>query len=227
MKKYLVAGLAFMMIVNFANAQNALSSLASGDISAGLKEALNDGVQKGTAQLSAVNGFFGDAAVKILMPPQAKKAENTLRSMGMGKQVDDAILSMNRAAEDAAKSAGTIFLNAISKMSIGDALGILQGGDTAATHYLRMNTTVALTASFTPVIKTSLDKVGATKYWATVFDAYNQVPFVSKVNPDLTSYVTSKALSGIFYEISLEEKNIRKNPVARTSDLLKQVFGAL
>jgi hypothetical protein len=252
MKKYVVTALISMAIANFAQAQDldlnsllgtkkhkkrnadstqtqstSLGSLGSGDIAAGLKEALSDGVQKGTAQLSAVNGFFADAAVKVLMPPEAAKVESTLRSIGMGKQVDDAILSMNRAAEDATKSAAPIFLNAITKMTIGDAIGILKGTDTAATHYLRISTTDPLTTAFSPVIKTSLDKVDATKYWATLFNAYNQIPFVDKVNPDLTAYVTSKALSGIFYEIALEEQNIRKNPIARTTDLLKQVFGAL
>ena len=195
------------------------------DIGAALKEALNNGVQKGTAQLSAVNGFFGNAAVKILMPPQAANVESRLRSMGFGAQVDQCILSMNRAAEDATKSAAQIFLNAITSMSIQDAMGLLQGGDTAATHYLRVKTTLQLTVAFKPIITASLQKTDATKYWATVFGTYNKIPFVHKVNPDLVSYVTGKALDGIFYEIALEEKNIRANPAARTSALLQQVFG--
>lgn len=199
--------------------------LSTDDIGAGLKEALSIGVQKGTAQLSAVNGFFGDAAVKILMPPEAVKAEKTLRNMGLDKQVDEAILSMNRAAEDAAKSAAPIFVNAIKQMSIQDAAGILKGGDSAATKYLRGKTTVSLTAAFSPVVKESLGKVDATKYWNSVFSTYNRVPFVKKVNTDLIAYVTDRALSGIFYQVALEEAKIRNNPLAQTTDLLKKVFG--
>ncbi|MGI8950016.1 MAG: DUF4197 domain-containing protein [Chitinophagaceae bacterium] len=208
-----------------ANNQSINGSLSTDEVAGGLKEALNAGVQKGTQQLSAVNGFFANAAIKILLPPEAQKVENTLRSVGLGKQVDDAILSMNRAAEDATKSAAPIFLNAIKQMTIQDAWAILRDGDTSATHYLRAKTTVSLTSAFSPVIQQSLQKVNATKYWNTLFTTYNQMPFVQKVNPDLTAYVTGKALDGIFYEIGLQEKDIRKNPVARTTDLLKKVFG--
>jgi hypothetical protein len=134
---------------------------------------------------------------------------------------------MNRAAEDACKSAAPIFLDAIKKMTITDAIGILKGGDSSATSYLRVKTTHELTTAFMPVIKTSLDKVDATKYWNTIMTTYNKVPFVKKVNPDLADYVTQKALSGLFYEIAQEEVSIRKNPVARTTDILKKVFGGL
>lgn len=209
----------------FKNKNISRNGVSADDAANGLKEALSSGVQKGTTELSAVNGFFDNAAIKILLPPQAQKVENTLRNMGLQKQVDDAILSMNRAAEDATKSAAAIFLDAITKMTISDAFNILRGGDSAATHYLRMNTTGALTAAFSPIIKQSLDKVDATKYWNILFATYNQVPFVSKVNPDLNVYVTQKALDGIFYEISVEEKNIRQNPAARTTALLQKVFG--
>ncbi len=208
-------------------ALNAQAQLSSGDIANGLKEALNKGVQEGTAKLSVTDGFFRDAVLKILMPPEAQKVEKTLRGMGMGAQVDQAILSMNRAAEDACKSAAPIFLDAIKQMNISDAIGILKGSDSSATIYLRIKTTPALTAAFTPVINTSLQKVGATKYWNTIITTYNKIPFQKKINPDLTAYVTEKALSGIFYEIALEEVSIRKNPAARTSDILKKVFGSL
>ncbi len=199
-------------------------SLSTGDVISGLKEALNNGVNTGTQKLSAVNGFFADAAIKILMPAEAQQVEKTLRGIGLGKEVDDAILSMNRAAEDATKSAAPIFLNAITQMSIADAWGILRGGDTAATHYLRLKTTASLTQAFKPVIDQSLAKVGATKYWATVFTTYNKFT-ANKVNPDLSAYVTDKALSGIFYEVGQQEIQIRKNPLARTTDILKKVFG--
>jgi hypothetical protein len=205
-------------------------SLSSDDIVAGLKEALSQGAQKSAGKLSAVDGFFKDAAVKILLPPEAAKVEKALRSAGFGKQVDDAILSLNRAAEDAAKSAAPIFLNAIKGMSVQDGVGILKGPDTAATAYLRKATTSQLTAAFRPVIDTSLQKTGATRYWKTVFETYNKLPLVStlgggKVNPDLSSYATGKAMDGVFYYVAQEEKNIRTNPAAQVTDLLKKVFG--
>jgi hypothetical protein len=200
------------------------SALSTDQIVQGLKEALNVGAQNSTSKLSAADGFFKDAAVKILMPEEAKKVETTLRSMGMGKLVDDAILSVNRAAEDASKTAAPIFLNAVKNMSVKDALGILQGADTAATSYLRKTTNTDLTSSFKPVIEQSLQKTNATKYWSEVFAAYNKVSF-KKVDPDLTNYVTTKALNGIFYYVGEEEKKIRTNPTAQVTDILKQVFG--
>lgn len=199
------------------------SGLTNDEIVSGLKEALQVGAERGTTRLSSVDGFFKDAAIKILMPEEAKKAEKTLRSMGMGKQVDNAILSMNRAAEDAAKSAAPIFIKAVKEMSITDALGILRGGDFAATDYLKGKTTASLTEAFRPVIESSLEKVNATKYWNTVFTAYNKLS-TEKVNPDLSAYVTEKALAGIFYQLAQEEQKIRKDPLARTSDILKKVF---
>lgn len=201
------------------------ASLSGEEISNGLKEALQAGAEKGTQKLSAVDGFFKEAAVKILMPEEATQVEQKLRSLGMGRLVDDAILSMNQAAEDAAKSATPIFINAIKQMSIQDALGILRGGDFAATGYLKDKTTASLTEAFRPVIEASLKKVDATKYWNTVFTTYNRFS-IKKVNTDLSAYVTEKALAGIFYEVGQEEQKIRKDPFARTTDLLKKVFGS-
>lgn len=203
---------------------NNSGSLESGEIAAGLKEALVKGVTNGSDLLSKTNGFFTNAALKILLPPEAQKVESTLRNLGMGNQVDEAILSMNRAAEDACKSAAPIFTGAIKNMSFADAFGILKGGDTAATGYLRNKTSVELTNAFSPVIEKSLEKVDATKYWNALITTYNKIPFQKKVNPDLSAYVTEKALNGIFYQIAIEEKSIRKDPVARTSELLKKVF---
>ncbi|MFP5041819.1 DUF4197 domain-containing protein [Parasediminibacterium sp. JCM 36343] len=200
-------------------------SLSTLDISSGLKEALQVGVQNAASKLSSVNGFFGNAALKILMPPEAQKLENTLREYGMGKQVDDAILSMNRAAEDASKSAAPIFVNAIKGITITDAVGILKGSDTSATEYLKGKTTSQLTAAFSPVIQTSLDKVDATSYWTTLTSYYNKIPFVKKINTDLVAYVTDRALAGMFTSVGQEEQKIRKDPVAQTTDLLKKVFG--
>jgi len=202
------------------------SSLSSSDVASGLKEALQIGAQQASNKLSSVDGFLGNAAIKILLPPEAQKVEKTLRSMGMEKQVNDAITSMNRAAEDAAKSAAPIFIEAIKGMSINDAFGILKGGDSAATKYLQGKTTDQLTNAFKPIIQQSLDKVDATKYWNTLATTYNKVPMVKKVNTDISSYVTEKALSGIFYQVAQEELKIRKNPVAQTTDLLKKVFGS-
>ena len=190
----------------------------------GLKQALTIGTQNSTNKLSAVNGFFADAAIKILMPPEAQDVEKTLRRFGLGSLVDKTILSLNRAAEDAAKSATPIFVNAIKQMTINDALGILKGGDFAATNYFKQKTTADLTQAFSPVISKSLNKVDATKYWSDVFTAYNRFA-TKKVETDLTAYVTQKAIDGIFYEVGLEEQKIRKDPAARVTDLLKQVFG--
>jgi hypothetical protein len=217
----------FSLFVIGATTQLVHAQLSNLDVASGLKAALDKGVQTSTQKLSLTDGFFKNLAIKILMPPEAKKVESTLRGMGMGAQVDQAILSMNRAAEDASKSAAPIFLNAIKQMTITDAITILKGGDSSATTYLRIKTSPALTAAFTPVIKTSLDKVNATKYWNTIITTYDKVPFTKKVNPDLTAYVTEKALAGLFYEIALEEISIRKNPLERTSDILKKVFGGL
>jgi hypothetical protein len=203
------------------------TGLTTDEIVAGLKDALSVGAQNSASKLSAVDGFFANAAIKVLMPPEAKKVETALRTAGMGKLVDNAILSMNRAAEDASKSAAPIFVNAIKSMSISDALGILKGSDTAATGYLRGKTVAALTSAFRPVIDTALQKTAATSYWKTVFDAYNKLPTTfTKINPDLAGYVTEKSLSGMFYQVAEEEKKIRKDPAARVTDILKKVFGS-
>ena len=199
------------------------SSLGTEEIAAGLKEALSVGATNSSGKLSAADGFFKDAAVKILMPEQVQKAEKKMRMLGMGKLVDNTILSMNRAAEDASKSAADIFIKAIRQMSISDAMGILRGTDTAATGYLRTVTNAELTAAFKPVIESSLAKVDATKYWKDFFGAYNK--FSSEpVNTDLTAYVTERAMKGIFHYVAEEEKKIRKDPAARVSDILKKVF---
>lgn len=202
------------------------SSPTQSQIVEGLKQALTIGTQNSTGKLSTVDGFFADAAVKILMPPEAKSVEKTLRSFGLGSLVDKAVLSLNRAAEDAAKSATPIFVNAIKQMTITDALGVLQGGDFAATNYFKSKTTDSLTAVFKPVIANSLEKTDATRYWSDMFTAYNK--FSSKKVPtDLSAYVTQKAIDGIFYQVGLEEQKIRKDPAARVTDLLKQVFGGV
>ena len=201
------------------------SGLSNTDIISGLKTALSTGTEASVNKLSSVNGFLKDAAVKILMPPEAQKVEATLRSLGMGSLVDNAITSINRSAEDASKKAAPIFLNAIKNISITDALGILRGGDTSATAYLRKGTTTQLVTAFRPVIDSALVKNNATKYWSQAFSAYNKVS-LKPVNTDLVGYVTDKATTGIFYYIGQEEKNIRKNPADYASSILKTVFGS-
>lgn len=193
-------------------------------IAAGLKEALTIGTQNSANRLSAPNGFFANAMLKILMPPEAQKVETTLRNVGLGSVVDKAVLAMNRGAEEAAKSATPIFVNAIRQMSITDALGILRGGDFAATNYFKQKTTAALTSAFRPVITDALGKVNATRYWTDVFSMYNKFS-KTPVNTDLTAYVTERAIDGIFHEVGLEEQKIRRDPAARVTELLKTVFG--
>jgi hypothetical protein len=197
---------------------------SSFEIANGLKEALQQGTSKSSDQLSAVNGFFGNAAVKILFPPQAQKAEKTLRGLGLNQLCDNVILSLNRAAEDAAKQAKPIFIDAITHMSLEDATHILLGPNNAATLYFKRTTSPQLILAFKPVIQKSLDKTGATKYYTDFAHEYNKVPFVSKINPDISDYTTQKAIDGLFYEIALEELNIRKNIGARPSPLLQKVF---
>lgn len=201
------------------------SNLSTADVVSGLKEALNKGTEKGARQLSNVDGFFGNAAIKILMPKEAEVVEQSLRKVGMDNQVDAAILNMNRAAEDATKVAAPIFANAVKNMSFEDAWAILRGSDNAATTYLQKQTSTELTNAFKPIVDAALDKIDATKHWNTIFSNYNRFSF-NKVNPDLTAYVTEKALNGIFYQLAIEEQKIRKDPAARTTDILKNVFGS-
>lgn len=203
------------------------NKLSNTDIVSGLKEALRIGSQNAAGRLNLPNGFFGNQLIKILMPPEAQKIESTLRQFGFGPQCDKLILSLNRAAEDAAGKAVPIFVNAITSMSINDGLSILRGGNNAATEYLKRMTTQSLTQAFRPVIQNSLGKVNATKYWNQVFTLYNGLPITkNKVNTDLTGYVTERALNGLFVNVAQEEANIRNNPGARVTDLLRKVFGS-
>ena len=190
-----------------------------------LKEMLNKGMGKGVSVLSVKDGYFANLKVKIPFPKNATKVADKLKKLGMQKQVDEVVLSINRAAEDAANSAKPIFVDAIKKMSIKDAIGIVKGNKTAGTDYLNRNTNSALANTFKPIIKTSLEKVNATKRWESVMNTYNKIPFVEKVNPELETYVTEKAISGLFFMLAQQEIAIRENPKERTSALLKKVFG--
>lgn len=201
------------------------SQLTEQEIARGLKEALTIGIEKGVSRVSKVDGYFKDPEIKIRMPDEAKQVEEKLRILGQDKMVDDAIESMNRAAEDAASEAKTIFVNAIKELTLRDVMNILNGEDNAATVYLENHTRNQLVEKFKPIIKKSLDKVGATKHWNNIFTYYNKLPFVKDVNPDLDDYVTNKAIDGLFVQIAKEEQQIRKDPAARVTDLLKKVFG--
>ncbi|HWZ04534.1 MAG TPA: DUF4197 domain-containing protein [Mucilaginibacter sp.] len=222
MKLFLILIPAFLLSITTFGQQLPLPSTF--EMGKGLKQALLQGTSKSADQLSALNGFFGNASIKILFPPEAKSAERTLRDLGLNELCDNVILSLNRAAEDAAKQAKPIFIDAIKKMTLQDVSKILLGPPDAATQYFKQTTSAQLILAFKPVIQNSLDKVGATKYYGDAAKEYDKVPFVGKINPDMSDYVTQKALDGLFYEIALEELNIRKNIGARTTPLLRKVF---
>ncbi|MBD0293798.1 MAG: DUF4197 domain-containing protein [Flavisolibacter sp.] len=192
----------------------------------GIREALDAGVSQGIALLNKENGFFGNEAYKVLLPPDAQKVESTLRKLGMDGMVDRAILQINRAAEDAVGYARPIFVNAIKEMTIADALNIVKGPKDAATQYFQQKTTDKLIAAFSPVVKQSLDKFSATKYYTELITTYNNFPTtLNKVNPDLPSYVVGRTVDALFDNIAKEEANIRENPRARSTEILKKVFG--
>ena len=199
-------------------------ALTTTEVTKGLKEALTLGTRKSTGLVSQLDGYFKNPEIKIPFPPDVQLVETKMRALGMGAQVDQFVLSLNRAAEDAAKEAAPIFVTAIQKMTIEDAFGILKGEPDAATQYLKRTTSPQLKEKFAPIVKNSLNKVNATKYYTDLVGYYNRIPFVSKVNPDLTAYATDMAIQGLFVMIAKEEKNIRKDPLARTTDLLKKVF---
>ncbi|KAF2516432.1 DUF4197 domain-containing protein [Flavobacterium foetidum] len=194
------------------------------DIAAGLKEALNKGITEQVSKLTAVDGFYKNEAVKILMPEELQKVDATLRKVGLSSLADEGIKMLNRAAEDAVKEATPIFVSAVKNMTFTDAKNILLGNDSAATSYLQNSTTTALYGKFSPVIKNSFAKVGADAVWTKIITKYNTIPLVKKINPDLTDYTTNQALTGVFKMIAVEEKEIRNDISARTTPLLQKVF---
>jgi len=199
-------------------------ALSESDVASGLKEALVKGTSSGTASASKLDGYFKNTRLKIPFPPNIQKVETKLRQLGMNNLVDNFILSLNRGAEKAATEAKPIFVSAITSMTVKDAWGILRGEDNAATNYLRRTTSTSLEAAFKPVIKSSLDAVDATKHFTNIVNTYNKIPLIEKVNPNLEDYVTQKAMIGLFLLIEDEEKKIRQDPIARTTELLKKVF---
>lgn len=201
------------------------ANLSETDIAKGLKEALDVGTKNAVSSVSKTDGFFKNPKVKIPFPPEVKKVETSVRKLGLNKQADDFIVALNRAAEDAAKSATPIFADAIKNMTLNDAKSILKGNETAATEFMKGKTSADLTSKFKPIVQQSMQKVQVTKYWKPIATKYNQLPMTQKVNPDLEKYVTEKAIEGLFKMIAEEEIKIRKDPAARISDLLKSVFG--
>lgn len=229
--KKLVFSFLILISVSCAEMQEFANQLPRGtlpvsqmDIANGLKEALQNGIQKEVTKLTATDGFFRNELVKIMLPEELKVVDSRLRSLGLSNLADEGLKMMNRAAEDAVKEATPIFVDAVRTMSFNDARNILMGQNNAATTYLQNTTSNALYAKFNPVIKNSYQKVGADKVWENIITRYNQIPLVNKVNPDLTDYTTQKSMEGVFKMIALEEINIRNNVNARTSDLLKKVF---
>ena len=193
----------------------------------GVKEALAQGVSNAILNLHRTDGFFGNSLYKVLLPDDAKKAENTLRKIGLGGSVDKAILAINRGAEDAVGSAGPIFTDAIKEMTLTDAIGIVRGKKDAATQYFRQKTERRLADVFAQPVHESLDRTSATRYYSDIANTYNRLPTGSgKIDPDLTSYVVGKSMDALFDQIAKEEANIRTNPVARSTEILKKVFGS-
>ena len=229
--KKIILSIALFSLAGCAEMQQVLEQLpqqtgvlSQAEMGNGLKEALNNGITKQVSKLTTTDGFFRNEAVKILLPEEIQKVDTKLRQLGMTKLADDGLKILNRAAEDAVKEATPIFVDAVKQMTFTDAKNILLGNESSATTYLQTSTSTALYGKFNPVIKNSFAKVGADKIWTQIITKYNSIPLVKKVNPDLTDYTTNKAMEGVFKMIALEEKDIRTNFSARTSDLLKKVF---
>jgi len=194
-------------------------------IISGLKEALSIGTSNAVKEVSRTDGYLGNKAIKILMPEKLQNVADVLRNIGFEKPVDNFILSMNRAAEKAAPKATDYFVDSVRNMSVEDAKKILNGGDTAATDYFKSKTYDKLFIDFKPIISSSMDEVGVTRNYKEMMARYSSIPFMKTESLDVDTYVTSKALDGLFYMVAQEEKKIRTDPAARVTELLKQVFG--
>lgn len=231
MKKSMVVLLALFTLNSCAELQGVVDSLPqyggvlnNADIASGLRQALDMGIDKQVAKLTKTDGFYRNELVKILLPAELQKVDKGLRDIGLGTLADEGLKVLNRAAEDAVKEATPIFINAVKEITFGDAKNILLGTNDAATMYLTSKTQTTLYDKFHPVINNSFVKVGADQVWSNLINRYNAIPFTSKVNPDLTDYVTAEALKGVYTMIAVEEKEIRTKVGARSTDLLKRVF---
>jgi hypothetical protein len=200
------------------------AALSNEQIAAGLRQALNLGIDRQVTKLTQKDGFFKNELVKIILPEELQKVDKTLRTIGLGKLADEGLKLLNRAAEDAVKEATPVFIDAVKGITFNDAKNILLGPENSATSYLTSKTNTALYAKFNPVIQNSLGKVGADKIWDQLIQKYNNLPFTSSVNPDLADYVTQEALQGVYTMIAVEEKQIRNKLSSRTTDLLRKVF---
>ncbi len=230
MKNKWIVLILFFSLNACAELQNVVGSLPQGgglsnaDIGAGLRQALDQGIEKQVSKLTKTDGFYKNELVKILLPTELQKVDKGLRDIGLGNLADEGLKALNRAAEDAVKEATPIFVNAVKEITFADAKNILLGNDDAATQYLTSKTQTALYDKFHPVINNSFAKVGADQIWTNLINKYNAIPFTNDVNPDLTDYVTGEALKGVYTMIAVEEKEIRNNVSSRTTDLLKKVF---
>lgn len=202
------------------------SGLSNEEVIKGLREALTVGSNNASGLASKLDGYYKNPKIKIPFPPEAREMEASLKNVGMGPQMDVFVKTLNRAAEDAAKGASPIFVAAVKAMTITDGLSILRGADNAATEFLKKSTHKKLLEKFKPVVKKSIERVELTKYWNPLASKYNQIPLVRKVNPNLEDYVTKKAIEGLFFLVAQEEMKIRKDPLARVTDILKKVFGS-
>ncbi|WP_428740822.1 DUF4197 domain-containing protein [Tenacibaculum sp.] len=229
MKKITVFFIA-LTFMSCAELQKVVNQLPQGgvltqeQIGNGLRQALDNGIRHQVSKLTATDGFYKNDLVKILLPEELQAVDKGLRKIGLGSLADEGLKAINRTAEDAVKTATPIFVNAVKEITFADAKNILLGAENAATSYLEGKTTTALYSEFNPVIKNSFAKVGADKIWSNLITKYNSIPFVKKVNPDLTDYVTTEALEGVFTMIAVEEKGIREKVGLRDTALLRQVF---
>ena len=224
--------LLLLVAASCAELNKALQSTSTGkgeltenEVIKGLKAALEKGIKAASSSASKEDGYFGNSLIMIAFPPDAREVEKKLRQIGMGKEVDKFVLTLNRAAEKASAKAVDVFVGAIRQMSVQDAWGILRGEEDAATQYLIKTTSQQLNTEFRPIVKVALDQVSATRYYTDLVTTYNKIPFVTKVNPDLEEYATEKAIDGLFTLVAKEEAKIRKDPLARTSEILQRVFG--
>jgi len=230
MKKFLVVVLFAFLFSGCAELQQVVNNLPNNvglsqeQIGNGLRQALDNGIEHQVAKLTSKDGFYRNELVKILLPEELQAVDKGLRKIGLGNLADEGIKVLNRAAEDAVKTATPIFVNAVKEITFNDAKNILLGDKNAATNYLQSKTSQSLYNSFSPVIDNSFSKVGADKVWSNLITKYNSIPFVKKVNPDLTGYVTNEALKGVFTMIEIEEKGIREKVGLRNTALLRQVF---
>ncbi|MFH6769683.1 DUF4197 domain-containing protein [Gaetbulibacter aquiaggeris] len=231
MLRKLFAFVLFFNLMSCAELQQVVNQMPQGnpiisnaDMAAGLRQALDFGIEKQVSKLTQTDGFYKNELVKILLPEELQKVDKALRDIGLSSLADEGIKALNRAAEDAVKEATPIFVDAVKGITFSDAKNILLGNDDAATQYLSSKTQTALYAKFNPVIKNSFNKVGADQIWSNLITKYNNIPFTSNVNPDLTDYVTNQALKGVYTMIAVEEKDIRTKFNSRTTDLLKKVF---